>query len=107
MAQGLLVIGVSRSHSDTPHSVRVLWTSQQPVAETATNITHQSEGIDIHVLARFEPVIPASGRSQTLALDRVATGIGIGSVCDIRWYVWYADSLLIKAYRLLPRYNTS
>jgi len=37
----------------------------------------------------------------------VATGIGIGSVCDIHWYVWYADSLPMKPYRLLLLYNTS
>ena len=79
MAQGLLVIGASRSHS-----IGLLWTSQQqPIVEIATYTTHQSEGIDIHVLARLEPAIPASGRPQTLALDRMATGIGIGSVRDI------------------------
>ena len=32
----LLIIEVSRSHSDTPHSVGLLWTSDQPVAETST-----------------------------------------------------------------------
>jgi hypothetical protein len=33
---GLLTIEDSRSHSDTPHSVGLLWTSDQPVAETST-----------------------------------------------------------------------
>jgi hypothetical protein len=34
---GLLIIEVSWSHtSDTPHSVGLLWTSDQPVAETST-----------------------------------------------------------------------
>jgi hypothetical protein len=33
---GRLVIDASRSHSDTPHSVGFLWTSDQPVAETST-----------------------------------------------------------------------
>jgi hypothetical protein len=33
---GLLIIEASRSHSDTPHSVGLLWTSDQPVAETST-----------------------------------------------------------------------
>jgi hypothetical protein len=33
----LLVIQVSRSHTnDTPQSVGLLWTSDQPVAETST-----------------------------------------------------------------------
>jgi hypothetical protein len=34
--QGLLTVQASRSHSDTPHSVRLLWTSDQSVAETFT-----------------------------------------------------------------------
>jgi hypothetical protein len=33
---GLLIVEVSRSHSDTPHSVGLLWTSDRPVAETST-----------------------------------------------------------------------
>jgi hypothetical protein len=33
--QGLLITEVPRSHSDTPHSVRFLWTSDQPDAETS------------------------------------------------------------------------
>jgi hypothetical protein len=32
---GLLNIEASRSHSDTPHSVGLLWTSDQPDAETS------------------------------------------------------------------------
>jgi len=34
--QGLLTLEVSRSHSDTPHLVGLLWTSDQPDAETYT-----------------------------------------------------------------------
>ena len=33
---GHLIIEVSRSYSDTPHSVGLLWTSDQPDAETST-----------------------------------------------------------------------
>ena len=36
MGHGLLVIEASRSHSDTSHSVELLWTSDQPDAETST-----------------------------------------------------------------------
>jgi hypothetical protein len=36
MGQGLLVIEDSRSHSDTPHSVGILWKSDQPHRETST-----------------------------------------------------------------------
>jgi hypothetical protein len=34
--QGLLIIEASRSHSDTPHLVGLLWTSNQPDEETST-----------------------------------------------------------------------
>ena len=36
VGQGLLVIEASRFHSDTPHSVGLLWASDRPGAETST-----------------------------------------------------------------------
>jgi hypothetical protein len=36
MGLGLLIFKVSRSHSDTPHSVGLLWKSDQPDVETST-----------------------------------------------------------------------
>jgi hypothetical protein len=36
VGQGPLIIEASRSHSGTPHSVELLWTSDRPVAETCT-----------------------------------------------------------------------
>jgi hypothetical protein len=36
VSHGLLIHEVSRSHSDTPHSVGLLWTSDQLEAETST-----------------------------------------------------------------------
>jgi len=41
------------------------------------NNTKQTQEIDIHAKAGFEPSISAIERSQTLALDRAASGIGI------------------------------
>ena len=35
VGQGLLIIETSRSHSDTPHSVGLLWTSDRPIAKTS------------------------------------------------------------------------
>jgi hypothetical protein len=35
VGQSLLVIEASRSYSDTPHSVGILWTGDQPVAQTS------------------------------------------------------------------------
>jgi len=34
--QGLVIVEASRSHSDIPHLVGLLWTSDQPDAETST-----------------------------------------------------------------------
>ena len=34
MGQGLHIIETSRSHSGTPHSVGLLWTSDRPNADT-------------------------------------------------------------------------
>ena len=36
VGQGLLTVEASRSHSDTPQSVGLLWTRDQLVAETST-----------------------------------------------------------------------
>jgi hypothetical protein len=36
VVQGLHIIEASCSHSDTPHSVGLLWTSNRPHAETST-----------------------------------------------------------------------
>jgi len=36
VSHGLLIIEDSRSHSGTPHSVWLIWTSDQPDAETST-----------------------------------------------------------------------
>jgi hypothetical protein len=39
LGQDLLIIEASRSHSDTPHSVRIFWTSDQLDAETPPYLT--------------------------------------------------------------------
>ena len=57
----------SRSHARTPHSLGLLWTSDQPDAETCTRHTCPPVG--------FEPTITASERQQTHTLDRAATAI--------------------------------
>jgi hypothetical protein len=66
--QGLLIIEASQSHSDTPRSVGLLWTGDQPDTETSKRQISKP-------VVGFEPVIPATDRSQTHILDRVATGI--------------------------------
>jgi hypothetical protein len=59
----------SRSHSDTSHSVGLLWTNDQPDAETST-WKHTTQ-------TRQTSMPPAeSERPQTHALDRAAIRIG-------------------------------
>jgi hypothetical protein len=73
VGQGFHIIEASRSHSETTHSVELLWTSDRPVAENSDNTQHSQQ---ISMLpARFEPAISASERPQTHSLDRAATGI--------------------------------
>jgi hypothetical protein len=48
MVLGFLSIEVSRPHSDTPHSEGLLWTSDQPDAETSADNTQQAQQTDIH-----------------------------------------------------------
>jgi hypothetical protein len=76
VGQGQLIVKDSRLYSDTPHSVRHLWTSDRPDVEICTR-QHTTLTTDIHAPPEvLEPAIPASERSQTHALDRAATGIG-------------------------------
>jgi hypothetical protein len=74
--EGLLIIEASRSHSDTPHSVGLLWTKNQPVAEISKPNTRKTQTSMPPV--GFEPAIPKSERPQTYALYRATTGIGLG-----------------------------
>jgi len=73
LGQGLLIVEASRSHSDTPHWVELLWTSDQPEAETCT--WQHSQQTHINALAGFDPAVLASELPQTHAFDLVATGI--------------------------------
>jgi len=47
-----------------------------PSQLTLPDNTQHSQQTNMHAPAGFEPVIPASERPQTNALDREATGIG-------------------------------
>ena len=69
--------GFEITHNDTPQSVGLLWTSDQPITETCTWQTHNTKNRHTFMPpAGFEPAIPADDRLQTHALDRSATGIG-------------------------------
>ena len=72
MGQGLLNIEDLRSRSDTPHSVALFWTSDQPDAETSPDNSLET---DIYDPAGFEPTVPVRERPQAHALDRASTAI--------------------------------
>ena len=71
VGQGLLITETSRSHTDTPHSVGLLCTSDRPDAAHKTHKKQTSTP-----LAGFETTIPGNKRQDTNALDQVATGMG-------------------------------
>ena len=72
---GHLIVEVSKSHSDTPQSVGLIWTSDRLVADLyLTKHNTQKRQMPI-TLAGFETAIPASEGLQTHALDRAATRI--------------------------------
>jgi hypothetical protein len=67
LGHALLLIEVSRSHSDTPHSVGILWTSDQPDAEIS-NWPHVTLTRDRRQRPKRDsnPQFPqASGRTPT------------------------------------------
>jgi hypothetical protein len=77
MAQQPLVDQAFRIILRCTHSVGLLWTSDQPDAETSTCNTQHSQEKNIHAPAGFEPETPVIERPQTHALDRAATGLAL------------------------------
>jgi hypothetical protein len=79
---------------DTPHSVGLLWMSDQPVAQTST-WQHTTLTTDRHPCppAGFEPTIPASERPQTDALDRAGTGIDRVAYIYIYIYIYIYSNI--------------
>jgi hypothetical protein len=72
-----LFIEVSLSHT-IRYTVGLLWTSDQPVAETFTaqdNTTYKHKSQTSMLLAGFEPAVLATKLPQTYTLDRAATGL--------------------------------
>ena len=67
--------GFMITHEDTAQAVELLWTSDQPIAETsAWQHTQHSQQTSMPP-AGFKPAIPAGELPQTHALDSSATGI--------------------------------
>jgi len=70
VGQGVLIVEAIWTHWDKPHSVGLLWMSDQPDAETSTwQHTTLTRGHPC-LLPVFEPTNPAFGRPQTNAMAR-------------------------------------
>jgi len=76
VGQGLLVVKASRSHLDSPYSVGLLWTSDQPDAETSiwqnTHTHNRRTSTPFGKMWTHNP-------SKRASLDRAATGIGVSA----------------------------
>ena len=91
VGQGLLIIGVLRSRS-----VRHIWTSNPPDAETSTMTTHNTHKRQTFMhLVGFHAAFPANERPHTHALDSAATGNGF-----IQFSETYFSSFLPSSYLL-------
>jgi len=79
---GRLIVEVSKSHTDTPHSV-LYWTSDQPVTETCA-WQHTTFTRDRHPCSRWDsnPAISVSERPQTYTVDR-----GTVTECYCLWFI--------------------
>jgi hypothetical protein len=69
VGQGLLINRASRSHSDTPHSVVLLWTSDQPDAEVST-WQHTTLTTDTHVFGGIQNHSPSKRAAADPRLRR-------------------------------------
>ena len=67
VSQGLLNIEASQSHSDTPHSIELLWTSVQPDADTSLHDNTTSKR-DIHAPDGIRAWIPSKWVSTDTCL---------------------------------------
>jgi len=79
VGQGLLIIGDSRSHSDTPHSVGLSWTSDQPDTE---NFAWQHRTLTRHPCPRQD-----SNTQSQQASDRRPTPYTARPLGSVRYCV--------------------
>jgi hypothetical protein len=80
-------------HTQAPYSVRLLWASHQPAAETSTwqHTTFTRDRHPCHIV--FEPTISASEWPQTHTLDCAATGIVRRSLYSLTYISHFRSSL--------------
>jgi hypothetical protein len=80
--QDLLRVEALRSHLDTSHSVGLLWTSDEPVAENSDSTQHSQEA-DIHAPCGIRNRSPRRRAAADPHLRRAANGVG--AHLSVRW----------------------
>jgi len=86
---GLLIIEASQSHSDTPHSLGLLWTSDQTFRRDLYLTKHNTHKRQTSTTpAGFKPAILTSERPQTCTLEGAATGIGYSAYRTLKCEGW-------------------
>jgi hypothetical protein len=97
VGQGLLIIEASRSYSDTPHSVGLLWTSYSPDAETST-WQHTTPTGDIHAPSGIRTHSPSKGTAANARLRLRLHWVDVIETLHIRVFSPYSLSCLGCAY---------
>jgi len=88
VGRGLLIFKASRSHSDKPHSVGLLWTRNRPVAQTYT-WKHTTIATDIHA--------PGGNRNRNPIKRAVAhPSLRLRGHWDRHYYYYYSFILLFS-----------
>jgi hypothetical protein len=98
--QGPLVFKVSRSHSDTPLSVGLLWTSDQLVAE-ASAYEHTTLTTDIHATGGIGTRSPSMRAAAEARLRPRGTGIGYTVAISSVWPFINTDWLVFSSFLIL------
>jgi hypothetical protein len=91
VGQGLLINVVSWSHSDTPHSVGLLWTSDQPDAEPCSWQHSIFTRTDIHAPSGIRTRNPSKRAAAEPRSRPCAIRIGLGRIYRLtnvqRWKI--------------------
>jgi len=82
---GPLSVEVYRSRRHT-YPVRMLWTSDQLVAQTATNTTQQTQEANFHALSEIQTRDPNNRAAADPCLTPRAHALQLDENCALLWY---------------------
>ena len=72
MDLGLLNVEISSSHSDTPHSLALAWSSDLPISENSILTTHNTHNKQTSMpQVVFEPAVPQLAAAVDLAPAKI------------------------------------